>query len=120
MPEDVCEREADFGEGEAFGVAYALALNPEVLNGGKCGVGREKKREKGGLGSSLLANAVPRANGERLHDVAMVLCEMLVAEPAGRGEDAGGAEVEAGVVGGVLAELDAVLERRTVRFSIPL
>jgi len=87
---------------------------------------RERERERGkggekgneGLGSSLLANAVPRANGERLYDVALVLCEMLVAEPAGRGEDVWGVEVQAGVVGCVLVELDAVLERRNVVFSI--
>lgn len=43
---------------------------------------------------------------------------MLVAEPAGRGEDVGGVEVEAGVVGSVLVELNAVLERRNGVFSI--
>ncbi len=69
-------------------------------------------REKGGFGGSLFANAVPRAHRKWLHDVALVLCEMLVAEPARRGEDVGRVEVEEGVVGGVLVELDAVLERR--------
>jgi len=44
---------------------------------------------------------------------------MLVAEPAGRGEDVWGVEIEAGVVGGVLIELDAVLERWKGKFSIP-
>lgn len=120
MPEHVCEREADFCEGEAFCVAYALAFQSPGLKGVEVeerGAGREMQSERGGLGSSLLANAVPRAHGKRLHDLALVLCEVLVAEPAGRGEDAGGVEVEAGVVGGVLVELDAVLERRNVRLS---
>lgn len=76
------------------------------------------KREGGLVFSSLLANAIPRANRKRLHDLALVLFEMFVAEPAGRGENVWGVEVEAGVVGGVLVELDAVLERWKRKFSI--
>ena len=35
---------------------------------------------------------------------------MLVAEPTAGGKDLGGVEVQAGVVSGVLVELDAVLQ----------
>ena len=45
-----------------------------------------------------------------MDDFALIPRKMLVAEPAAGGKDVGGVEVQTGMVGGVLVELDAVLQ----------
>ena len=53
-----------------------------------------------------LPKTISPTNAEGLQCVALVVFEMLVAEPAGRGEGLGRVEVKGGVEDGVLVHFD--------------